>query len=239
MSLGAPAVRRSAGLAGPLALSVLLHVAAVAPFVIWKAAGRPAMPPMYRVELVAAPAGPRALGVVRETPPAEPLKPETKAPQKAATNEATKVAKILPPTRTKVAPRATENVTKTPEKVDVSKAPTAGGGEVGGTGADVATVRTEGIEFPFPGYLRNIVRQVALNFRPRNPGTLTAEAFFFIRRDGSIAGFRFVKNSGSFAFDLEAQAAVEAAARAFGPLPAGFSDDILPVFFRFDPAQLR
>ncbi len=239
MSVAAPAARRSAGLAGPLALSVLLHVAAVAPFVIWKAARSPALPPMYRVELVAAPAGPRALGVVRETPPAEPPKPETKAPQKAATNEATKVAKILPPTRTKVAPRATENVAKTPEKVDVSKAPTAGGGEVGGTGADVATVRTEGIEFPFPGYLRNIVRQVALNFRPRNPGALTAEAFFFIRRDGSIAGFRFVKNSGSFAFDLEAQAAVEAAARAFGPLPTGFSDDILPVFFRFDPAQLR
>ncbi len=239
MSVAAPAARRSAGLAGPLALSVLLHVAAVAPFVIWKAARSPALPPMYRVELVAAPAGPRALGVVRETPPAEPPKPETKAPQKAATNEATKVAKILPPTRTKVAPRATENVAKTPEKVDVSKAPTAGGGEVGGTGADVATVRTEGIEFPFPGYLTNIVRQIAINFKPRNPGALKAEVFFLIRRDGSVTGFRFVTRSGNYAFDLEAEGAVEAAKAAFGALPAGFGDDILPISFSFDPARLR
>lgn len=240
MTAGAPAVRRSAGLAGPLALSLLLHVAAAAPFVIWRASRPPALPPMYRVDLVAAPAGPRAAGVVRETPAAEPPTPEAKAPPKAATNEVTKAAPIKPPTRTaRPQTRATENITKAPARVDESKAPTAGGGEVGGTGSDVATVRTEGIEFPFPGYLRNIVRQVALNFRPRNPGALQAEAFFFIKRDGSVTGFRFVKSSGNFAFDLEAQAAVEAAARSFGPLPAGFSDDILPVFFRFDPAQLR
>lgn len=100
-------------------------------------------------------------------------------------------------------------------------------------------MRTEGIEFPFPGYLDNIVRQVALNFRPRNPGALKAEVFFFIRRDGSVTGFRFISSSGNFAFDLEAQGAVEAAARRFGALPADFSDDILPVTFSFDPARLR
>jgi len=130
-------------------------------------------------------------------------------------------------------------VAKSTARVDASKAPTAGGGETGNTGTDVATVRTEGIEFPFPGYLDNIVRQVALNFRPRNPGALKAEVFFFIRRDGSVTGFRFITSSGNFAFDLEAQGAVEAAARRFGPLPADFSDDILPVTFSFDPARLR
>ena len=41
------------------------------------------------------------------------------------------------------------------------------------------------------------------------------------------------------AFDLEAQGAVEAAARAFGSLPAGFGDDVLPVVFSFDPGRLR
>src|SRR5690606_25293210 len=130
------------------------------------------------------------------------------------------------------------NVTKTPEKVAVSKAPTAGGGETGGAGTDVATVRTEGIEFPYPGYLRNIVRQVALNFKPRNEG-LRAEVCFVIRRDGSVTGFRFVTRSGNFAFDLEAEAAVEAASRSFGTLPSDFPDDILPVSFSFDPARLR
>lgn len=230
------AARRPAGLAGPLVLSVILHVGAIAPFVIWKAAGSPALPPMYRVDLVAAPQGARAVGVVRETPPAEP--PTAKAPPRAETNEVAQAAPIDPPKRVRTPTRATTNVTKTPEKVAVSNAPTAGGGETGGAGTDVATVRTEGIEFPFPGYLRNIVRQVALNFKPRNEG-LKAEVFFFIKRDGSVTGFRFVTRSGNFAFDLEAEAAVESAARSFGSLPSDFSDDILPISFSFDPARLR
>ncbi len=233
------ALRRPAGLTGPLAVSVLLHALAVAPFVVWKAAGPPVLPPMYRVDLVAAPKGPPAVGVVREEPPAKAPAPEAKAPPKAEMNEQVKAAPIKAPTKAaRPQTRATTNVTKTPERVDVSKAPTAGGGEVGNTGTDVATVRTEGIEFPFPGYLANIVRQVRLNFKPRHQG-LKAEVFFFIRRDGSVTGFRFVKRSGNYEFDLEAEAAVEAAARSFGALPEGFTDDILPVSFTFDPATLR
>lgn len=233
------AARRAPGLGGPLALSVLLHGAVLAAFLLHKGAGAIDLPPMYRVDLVAAPAGERAAGVVRETPPATPPA-ETKAPPKAEMNQAEKVAPVRPPTKAAKAPtRATTNITRTPQRTDVSKAPTAGGGEVGGTGTDVATVRTEGIEFPFPGYLQNIVRQIALNFRPRNPGALRAEVFFMIRRDGSVTGFRFVTRSGNFAFDLEAEGAVEAAKGSFGPLPAGFSQDILPISFSFDPARLR
>jgi hypothetical protein len=46
-----------------------------------------------------------------------------------------------------------------------------------------------------------------------------------------------VTRSGSFAFDLDAQGAVEAAgnARAFGPLPDGWEADVLPVSFYFKP----
>jgi len=232
------AMRRPSGLAAPLAISVLLHGLVLAPFVLWKAAGSPPLPPMYRVDLVAAPPGPPAVGVVRETQPAAE-QPTTKAPPKAEMNEAEKIAPIKAPTKAaRPQTRATPNVTKTPERVSPTKAPTAGGGEVGGPGTDVATVRTEGIEFPFPGYLTNIVRQVRLNFKPRNQG-LKAEVFFFIKRDGTVTGLRFVERSGSFEFDLEAEAALEAAARSFGPLPAGFTDDILPISFRFDPATLR
>jgi len=232
------AARPSAGLGGALALSVLVHVAVVGTALVLKAAPEASLPPMYRVDLIAAPPGPRAAGVVRETPPA--VEPEgAKAPPKADAPEPTRAAPIKPPER-RAQTQATPNITANPrERVDPSKAPTAGGGEVGGTGTDVATVRTEGIEFPFPGYLQNIVRQVSLNFNPRNPGALKAEVFFFIRRDGSTTGFRFLTSSGNFAFDLEAQGAVEAAGRNFGPLPSGFSDDILPVTFYFDPARLR
>jgi len=117
----------------------------------------------------------------------------------------------------------------------------AGGGPVGGRGTDVATVRTEGIEFPYPGYLENIVRQIAERFDPPRDAAVRAELKFLIRRDGSVAIIQFVARSGVFAFDLEAQAAVEAAGndRAFGPLPGGFPDDVLPVVFSFDPKAIR
>lgn len=226
------------GIGGAFAFSILLHASLVAPLIVWKTAPPPALPPMYQVNLVAAPPGERAAGVVRPTPPT--TEPTGKAPPKAEAPDAVKTAPINPPARTRREPtRATPNITKTPERVDPTTAPTAAGGETGGVGTDVATVRTEGIAFPYPGYLTNIVRQIALNFHPRNPGALKADVFFFIRRDGSITGFRFVTSSGNFAFDLEAQGAVESAARNFGALPADFPDDILPVTFSFDPARLR
>ena len=119
-------------------------------------------------------------------------------------------------------------------------APKAGGGPIGGKGTDVATVQTEGIDFPFPGYLNNIVRQIALRFNPGDANSgLRAEVRFVIRRDGSVIGIGFVTRSGNYAFDLEAQGAVEAAAREFGPLPEGFHDDALPVVFSFDPRFIK
>jgi len=120
-------------------------------------------------------------------------------------------------------------------------APQAGGGPTGGRGTDVATVKTEGIEFPYPGYLENIVRQIALRFDPPPSSTARAEVFFLIRRDGSITGLQIRTRSGNYAFDLDALGAVEAAGRslAFGPLPDAFPDDVLPVTFSFDPRVLR
>lgn len=219
----------------PIAWSAVLHLAIVIPLLLIGTAAPPILPPMYRVDLLAAPPGPRAAGVVTDEPPMPaPAKAPPKASAKAAVTKAPPRAK---PVRAPV--QATPNLaTKAPAKV--LDAPKAGGGAEGARGADVATVRTEGIEFPFPGYRDNIVRQIALNFSPRgNVGALRAEVFFMIHRDGTVTGFRFLTRSGSQAFDLEAQGAVEAAARKFGPLPAGFGDDVLPVIFFFDPSKLK
>lgn len=111
---------------------------------------------------------------------------------------------------------------------------------VGGTGRDPTTVRTPGLNFPYPGYLANIARQVDLRFDP-GARRLEADVAFLIHRDGSATDIHVVRSSGSYAFDLEAQGAVEAAgaARAFGALPGGFRDDVLPVTFSFDPRGLR
>ena len=189
---------------------------------------------MYRVEIIAAPAGERVIGEVKNqqavaTPPVTP----------AAASQSS--VKELPLPTAKPAAKAGAAVAKAVPQPK-TEAPKAGGGPVGDKGTDVATVRSDGIEFPFPGYLNNIVRQIALNFKPRNPAArLKAEVRFLIHRDGSVSDITFVRRSGNFSFDLEAQGAVEAAssAHAFGPLPTGFPDDALPVVFSFDPAFLK
>ncbi len=238
------ALRGSSDLRGPLLLSAVAHLVVMLALLVVRTAAPPALPLMYEVNLVAAPVGERAAGVVRDPVP-ESVTPPAAAPTptRVERNDPGKTAPIKAPTvkaPTRATPSPAAPAKAAPAKAaPAARAPTAGGGAVGGTGTDVATVRTEGIQFPFPGYLQNIVRQIALNFRPRNPGALTAEVLFFIHRDGSVSGFRFVQRSGNFAFDVEAEGAVEAATGAFGPLPKGFGDDILPVTFRFDPARLR
>ena len=100
---------------------------------------------------------------------------------------------------------------------------------------------TQGIEFPYPAYLQNIAREVIHQFQTQATRlTLVADVALMIRRDGTIDpnSLRIVKASGNYAFDQHALGAVEAAGntKRFGPLPAGFREDILPVVFRFTPA---
>src|SRR5215203_240453 len=227
----------NARLSGPAGISLALHLTLVALVVLSFRKGPPeVLPPVYRVNIVAAPAGPRAIGTVQPEPVIpEPAKPAVAPPAPEVTKKAVPIAKATPK---KAAAKATPNEPAKP--VPATPAPRAGGGPIGDKGTDVATVQTEGIDFPFPGYLNNIVRQIALRFNPADANSSRrAEVRFVIRRDGSVIGFSFVTKSGSYAFDLEAQGAVEEAARAFGPLPDGFRDDALPVVFSFDPRLIR
>jgi protein TonB len=237
----APALR------GALGWSFLLHVVAIGAVVLLvRPTERPVLPPVYRVNLVAAPAGERQIGVVRREAPAVPA-PQTPVapPRRAEVKPMDMPAPASPKPEPRKAPAAATPTTETaPREEKVENVPTAGGGPTGGRGADVANVRTEGIVFPYEGYLNNITRQIAVRFKPdRRYGALKAEVFFMIKRDGSVdmSSFRFVTRSGALAFDLEAQGAVESAARAlaFGPLPDGYGNDVLPVIFSFDPAILR
>ena len=228
-------------IAGPLAMSAALHLVAISLLVVTRSGGGGvALPPMYRVELIAAPPGAPAVGVVTNEPrAADAPKPN---PAKAAPKPVENAVSIKAPGARPATKKPATRSTPTPSTTKpAAVAPRAGGGAEGGPGTDVANIRTEGIDFPFPGYLQNIVRQVRLNFSPTDKSLRTAEVFFLIRRDGSSSGFRFLQRSGSYAFDLECQGAVEAASasKAWGPLPAGFMDDVLPVIFRFDPKSLR
>ena len=256
--------REGSGLFAPITASAVLHALVATLLFNSLKQGKPvALPPMYRVNIVAAPPGERAIGEVNAgatkspaavTPPATnpstiretpvPKASTAKAPPTTRTNTpASKAPKAATPTESKAAPK-TPAAARTDAKANEkpSNAPKAGGGPTGGKGTDVATVRSDGIEFPFPGYLNNIVRQIALNFKPRNPSArLKAEVRFLIHRDGSVSDLTFIRRSGNFSFDLEAEGAVEAASSggSFGPLPAGFPDDVLPVVFSFDPEFLK
>lgn len=227
----------------PIVASLLVHAALVAGVFMLRPAPEPPLPPVYRVNLVAAPPGERAVGVVQppqETPPpAEPTppppRPVTQSPDVAPT------PRPAPrPRRAEQKSTPTPATTERPRQPAASQ-PVAGGGPVGGTGTDVATVRTPGIEFPYGGYLDNIVRQLVLRFRPAGNRALVADVSFLIRRDGSVSDIRVVRSSGVYTFDVEAQGAIEAAgqARAFGPLPRGFPDDVLPVTIAFTPSLFR
>jgi protein TonB len=229
---------RRSGLALPLGVSALLHAGVLALLVFQRASGAPAMPPTYKVDLVAAPPGPRAQGVVSEKAPAT-ANPETPPPPRAETT----VDKV-PPLPTKTPPRTDPKPPATPSPPGAPKTTTppqqAGGGPTGGRGTDVANVRTDGIAFPYPGYLQNVVRQVALCFEPpRGTDRLRADVAFQVTRDGTASEMRMVTSSGNFRFDNEARGAIECASGKFGALPAGFRDDVLPIVFSFDPSLLQ
>lgn len=241
----APAGLRSTPTSGrlglPATLSLVLHASVALAVFLAGRESRVPLPPVYRVHLVAAPRGERAIGVVNPAPTKEEAPPTP--PKRAET--VTKKPVPAPPKKTlpkKAAP--VSKATPTPDARSARRdepAPKAGGGPEGGTGADVANVSTEGISFPFPAYLNNIERQIALRFKPRNPGQLHAEVVFLIQRDGSVLDSRLRQKSGSYAYDIEALGAVEAASKskAFGPLPDGYSDDVLTVIFTFDSKIIR
>ncbi|MGH7499487.1 MAG: TonB C-terminal domain-containing protein [Gemmatimonadales bacterium] len=209
--------------------TVLVHASAVA-LLLTQVHSTKASPPSYAVELVAAPAPTQQRKLPREAtptpPPVEkpaPVKPQPPKPSKA------------PPVPTpKPQPRDTNK--EPPPKTAAPVIPLPG--ETPSTGTDVATIKTPGLEFPFPEYLRNIVSQVYRNWdRESAHKNSFAEISFMILRDGTVRDIRFVTRSGSFSFDLSAQGAIEASGNsgAFGPLPDGWVADVLPVSFYFKP----
>lgn len=214
---------QSSGIA--LAGTMLVHSLAAAFLLEGVGGARTPPPPTYRVRLVAAPAPDTE---TRQAPeaiqrPAEErgVPPERREPKST-------VSRAAPPAEQDTKPReAAPRTTPTTQPLP---------GERPSTGNDVATVSTEGVDFPFPEYLQNMVSQILRRWqRPPGSTPLEAELAFLVRRDGSIADLRFVKRSGFFSFDLEAQGAVEEAGRlkAFGPLPDGWPADVLFVRFYF------
>ena len=243
--------------------SAVLHALVLVTFLFAGGAhARQRRPPVYRVTLLAAlgsaPAGapvatpPAAARPSAATPPPPAPKP---APARAAPRDRTPAVPIKPAPKPRAQPAPAQPAPATPQPLTPTP-PAAGARQPAGAvspgpagiptgapgGSDVATIRTEGVEFPFPGYLHNLVGQVYRRWRPpASNALLEAEVLFLVHRDGTVTGLQFIRRSGSFAFDLEAQGAIEASARAgaFGSLPPGYGPDVLPVSFYFNPRSAR
>ena len=234
-----------------LTMSAVVHVGIFAALLLWSTREVPLRPPVYRVNLVGAPPGPRQIGVVnqRPAPKAESEKPapsgveQLTPPEKVAPNA--KTTKAAPQVKATPTPAKSKTAgTKTPAatKSTAAAPPKAGAGATGGKGADVVNLRTEGVEFPDQAYLNNITRQVYASWFPKTQNAAyVSEVKFTIHRNGTVTGIEMVKRSGNRLYDIESMGTIEAvgSARKFGPLPAVWTDDVLIVYFTFDYALAK
>jgi len=218
--------RRTPAPVGMAVTGTLVVHGLVGAFIFATPGAQKRLPPTYTVRLIAAPAAdlesrkaPEAFERPAEEKPA-PV-PEIKTPRSTVSRA------TPPPTRDQTKREAAPRTTPTTQPLP---------GERPSTGNDIATVSTEGIAFPFPEYLQNIVGQVLRRWqRPAQTTALEAEVSFFVHRNGSVTDLQFIRRSGNFTFDLEAQGAIEEAGRfkAFGSLPDGWTSDVLFVRFYF------
>lgn len=179
-------------------------------------------PLVYEVNLVAAP--------LPTTGPAKTITPEQPAPKAVAPVVKPKVKAPVPkaPVKTKAAEPAP--VVKPANKPLTGVAPS--------TGQDVMTVHQDGLVFPYPEYLARIQNEITKRWDQSGfRNGLHVAIAFVISRDGTVpAGSISIETrSGSRRFDEQAQAAIEGASssKAFGPLPAGFNSESLPILFNF------
>jgi len=230
---------------GPTAVAVALGLHALVALAAWWGLQRaPASPRadfrVYRVNIVSPP--PQAYG-----PPT--LGPPVVNPDKSAAPTARPAAPApAPAPAVKVAPKAKPAPKEAPKKASAqaakgkgAQAPARGwkphpDAAVGGSGINV---QLQGEEFPFPGYLENIILQISRFFRWNGSPDLRAEAYFVINRNGSVSDIQVTRGSGDIAFDLTVRGAIEAAGqrKAFGVLPKGFEGDRLPISFYFQPPR--
>ena len=218
------AVRQSKPGRGAVAGSLFIHVGLLAAIVISALKSTSDLPEyrVYRVDIYSPP--PQVLGEP-EAPKARPtiIKPP----------EQKQVAVEKKPAPVKAPPK--KSVASGTGKSDVAKGRNPDPKTlVGGEGIDV---HMAGDEFPYPGYLENIILQLNRYFRWTGAPNLEVKVGFEIMRNGSVRNIRVINKSGNINFDLEAVSAIEQAGQrgAFGPLPKGWVPDRLPVAFSFLP----
>ena len=225
-----------------LATSLLLHGLLVAALILSGEFTRvPRYPPVYELNLIAAPPG-ETLAPPRARPRPEPEREEP-PPEEAATPEPEpevleeepelvpeETAEEEPPPEPEPEPAPEGPETEAPpeEREVENPRPDAGGNEA------PFDAKVEGRPFPFPGYLERLVAKIGRNWR-RTPSQVPRQAvvYFRVERSGRVSGIEVRESSGDFLFDQSAQRAVKDAS-PLPPLPDGYTGDYLGVVFDFN-----
>ena len=209
-----------------IVFSVAIHAAALVAVLASGLVARPAPVEfrVYEVDMVAGEAlEPPAVQQVAQTveePEPEPEEPEPEPEEPEQT--------VPSPTPQREAPRPQTRPDPQAEREETTR-PAVGSGDL--------TMQIEGLQTRYSEYYANVIRTLYRFFRWNEASRPNAEYFFYINRDGSVSDIRLVSTSGNIAFNLEAMGAIEAAGerKAFGPLPADYEGDRLPVLFSFAP----
>ncbi|MCS7231383.1 MAG: energy transducer TonB [Elusimicrobiota bacterium] len=92
----------------------------------------------------------------------------------------------------------------------------------------------ETAKFPFSYYVNQIRKKIVENWMWSHnyPGELKTVVYFRILKDGNIYDLKIKESSGNRFYDNLCLRAVELA-QPFPPLPVGFNEDYLGVFFEF------
>jgi protein TonB len=223
-----------------LGISSALHALLLAGLVLSGslAARTPRYPPVYRINLVAAPRAevvrprrerPRPKRTEAEKKPETAPKPEPKIlePEKEEVPE--KPAKPAEPEKPKPEPER-EGPESEPAPEEPKPEPVTP--EEGGNDA-LVDLKVEGRPFPFPGYLERLVQKLYRSFRPTTREQLHALVYFEVERTGKVSGIDLEEPSGNFLFDQSAVRAVSDAS-PMPPLPDGYTGDYLGVHFDFN-----
>jgi outer membrane biosynthesis protein TonB len=212
----------------PVLASVAFHLVVLVPMVMYTSAPAPVEFDTIRITLVSAPQPVEATEPVppQLEPEPEPVVEEP-VPEPVVEPPRPEPPQRPPPQRVeRPTPRPT-----TPPPATPPAEPTPG--------AAGLNIQTEGIEFPFPAYLNNVILQVHRYFRWTEGTNPRGTIYFEIQSDGSVRNIRMVRPSGNIRFDFAVQGAVETAGNRgeFGPLPDGFVASSLPVQIEVEPPR--
>ena len=103
-----------------------------------------------------------------------------------------------------------------------------------GTGGQISL---DSANFPYAYYTRTIVKNIGRNWQwSTGYGQMKAIVFFRIQKSGTVSEVNIKETSGDSMFDQQAVRAVKLAS-PFPPLPDGYSDSDLGVYFEFTYKQ--